>query len=325
MKQLTILSLTAALIFMTGACSTPEAAIKQGNYKKALNVAANNISQGKDVERNEAHLQQAAKALTVETILFSEIYDSGIEDWDTNQDRLDNSLSLIGDKNILTQGAISASYDKLSEAKRATDLKIVEYYYTNGKTLLQQAIQTGESSYARDAYDQFVKSEEEGASLFYIAPEGLTLPDKFVKRVSAESGVVPDCVVTLDYTLPVVKELSNISETSVIRKTIQRRHPIKNSKGEYKPDILELIAYKTEKEIQYEGSLTLSVEVTANTSQCFLSSRDETFLEKKVCNEVTFTGDERAHRGDKICPSGRIVHTLKNDLKNRLNNELYVN
>lgn len=341
-----MLTLLAMLLLSVQACRSPEKAIHKGQYKRAMNLATKKILKGKEVEQNQEYLQRAAKAIAEKTMHHYEYYNSGIEDWKRSQNKLNNSLTVIGDKNIKTQGLVSESYDMLCEAKYETDFKIVNYYYDEGRHLLEGSIESGDKSLARDAYYEFVKSEREGAAYFYddlellkedcrtygtilvVAPSELSLP-QFTTRVAAGSGEMPDCIVRVNHSHSRVREGLGSEKKTKLTKTIKvGQNAVTDTAGvtTYEDILEEVEAYEIIRTLRFEGQQSLSINVTANTAHCFLRDRNETLRESEECEEISYSGDMRAvgNQKCKTCNESRMIGSVKSALRSRLSEELYV-
>lgn len=327
-------------------CSSPQKAIENKNYNKAMNLATKFIEKGKDLEANTMYLQTAAEAFAKEALVsYHEQKSTTMMDWKQSQAKLYQVLNQLGKRNINTNGLISESYDLVCEAKQEIDLKIINHYYDEGERLLAKSKSLDESEWARNAYQKFIASEREGAALFYdnldelkadcveygsitVDSRGVGYNNIFLKPVADSTDEVADCTVGWSAGLVDFNSTSSLNVIEQKRQLIIGQNSSTDTSGivTFQDITEEVIGFKNETTFNYTVSQVLSIQVTANTSECFLNSSTVTLSESNSCTAVEYTGDLRAFvtTFNTTCDEFFKKTELENKLRTTLNNNLFV-
>jgi len=174
---------------------TPEKAVSKQKYTKAMDLA---------LEANKHYLKVAADSLSQQTLRAYTIENpNSIKAYKKNQNKFNHVLTKIGESNIKTKGLVSESYNSLCDVKYELDLKIVDYYYQEGKYLLEKSKTTNEKRWAREAYYEFTKSEKEGASTFY----------NDVEKLRKESLALGSILISAPYNLDINNKFGSMLNT----------------------------------------------------------------------------------------------------------------
>lgn len=342
MTNLKFIFVFAVVLIIISSCATPEKALRNQNYNKAMRLATKKILKGQNIDENRHYLNSAAQEITASTLgSQSQRYDNGIDDWKIDQVNYNKALTTIGKHNIATKGMVADSYNQLCDAKYDLDLKIVNYYYEEGVSLLTEAELTGETASARNAYSEFIKSEEVGGHAFYhdietykercveqgmiyvTAPADVGLLNIFVTRIPDEDMNDADCIISIDYGFPQITESSSIT-TNQLKKSVKTgQNTVTDTSGVVTfEDIYEdVFATEQIEEIQFEGSQWIQINVNKKTSECFLESNSRSLSVSDKCTTKTYTGDSRAigSNTNTTCDKAHIRNCLQNDLRSRVN------
>ena len=326
-------------------CFTPEKALENKNYVKAMNMASHKILKGKDIETNTYYLQTASQELVKQTLdNYNTENSTDVNDWKKSLLKFYNVLSKINDNNIKTNGLLTETYDDFCEVKYELDLKIIDYYYDEGIKLLEKSISLNEGQWAREAYYQFQLSEKEGASKYYNllnlneecilhgsifvdAPNKLRLNSVFLKPLSDENQTA-DCTISVYEGFINFNERDNKSKEKKTKEIKVGQNALTDTSGvtTYEDIMEEVTGYKETTEITYTARQQLDIWVTANTSECFLSNRSINLEVSDQCTEIEYSGDKSVFTStvDQRCSEFSIKRDLERKLADELSSNLYI-
>lgn len=346
MYKFILTSFTLCFLF---SCYTSKSALEDKKYVKAMNLAANKIKSGKNIEENTYYLQMAGEELANQTIHNYQSQEStNVKDWKRSRTKFYRVLTQMHKNNLKTGGLLSKSYDGLCKAKHELDLRIVDYYFEEGLYLLDQSIERNESKWARDAYYQFQISEKEGASQFYNnleelkeeaiyygsilvdIPEEVELDNMFLIRASPENASKADCKITIDESMIDFNQSIDESKESKSKVIKVGEKAVVDTAGvtTYEDVLEEVTGYKNIKEITYTATQDIILEVTANNSECFLEDNRITLEVSEECTEIKYTGEKSVFTSaiDCTCWSSFSKEwDLERELKRKRENELIFN
>lgn len=297
-------------------CFSPEKALNNGFYKRAIQLAINKIENNKDVEKNIRIMQTAADHLVEKELLNRKqlVNSPKVKDWIKAQDSYYRVLETLGKANITSDGAILNTYDDMCSIKKELDFKIVDYYYQVGDKLLGGFYDSGTKQFARDAYYNFVEAKKNGGDIYYqdieelktesyengivyyIGEEYTVGSSFFLKPLPTNADFDPDCDIDIDYGYTHSDE--STSETTqkytknIVVETLEKRDTAGNVIYE---DVYEEVeATVTITTVTLNLSKSVSVNVNDITGQCTISNESFTVSVSDSYEEIEIEGDEEA-------------------------------
>jgi len=305
-----------SLLLIFASCVTPEKALEQKRYKRALRLAANEIKSGKDVERNIRIMQTAADHIIDEELKRKKnlVNSSKVKDWIKVQDSYYRVLEVLGKANIKSNGAILSEYDEMCSTKKDLDFKIVEYYYSKGEKDLQKFYEDGQKVNARNAYYEFAAAKKHGGHLYYNNLEDIMSEchqngivyyigdfhivghSFFLKPLPANADFEPDCDIRISYGFVDFSKSTSESSQDYTKEVVVGQEEEKDSLGNitYRDITEEVEATVTKIEVTVTASTYTYINSIDLTGQCTVGS--ESFRSEVSDNyeEIEFSGDERA-------------------------------
>ncbi len=340
MKSFLNLTLILILFF---SCTSPREALKKGQYRTALNLASNEIKNGKNIEQNELILKKAADQLVKKTMYENKdkLNSDNIKNWIKVQDKFYGVLNSLGKANIESGEKITDTYDKLCSAKIDVDFKIAEYYYNSGLDLLKEYNQTKLKETARQAYFQFSESKNQGGPGFfndiddlleyslqngivYYECDDLDLGNSlFFREIQPGADFEPDCIVEVNQSSIDFDEEEDKIEDQYTKDIEVGTKETRDTAGNviYKPiyETIEATVYTIKHTITAYNTTTIDVDDM--TGQCTIESESFTTEFSDSYKEIKIEGDERAINEDIDEKSGEPAF-FRDDLEDKLNEKI---
>lgn len=161
-----------------------------------------------------------------------------------------------------------------------------------------------------------------------VQSNGVGYNNIFLKPVSESTDKFADCSIGWSAGLVDFNSTSSLNTIEQRRQILLGQSSSTDTSGvvTFQDITEEVIGYKNETTFNYVVSQNLSLNVVANTSECFLNSRTVTLTESKTCIAVEHTGDLRAFVTalNTTCDEFFIKTELQNKLRTTLGSNLYV-